>query len=134
MFLLFCFLCKRFLLDTFFLLIQLSWLPTQQWRSEHDDGAQRSRALDCRGASTLSSYCQSHPQSVGCQSRYGCSNEKNYGCRNEYYSIRVLDYTHTHTHTHTHTRTSRSIHSSCSRKTHVLVVMPHVDLSLFHTR
>ncbi len=29
--------------------------------------------------------------------------KKNYGCRNEYYSIRVLDYTQTQTHKHTHT-------------------------------
>ncbi len=69
--------------------------------------------------------------------------KKNYGCRNEYYSIRVLDYTQTQTHKHTQThtkderrtaRTSRSRHTSYSRNTHVLVVMSPVALSRFHTR
>jgi hypothetical protein len=115
-------LCRRCLLDTFFLFIQLFLLPNQQWRSQHDGGAQSSsprhlRAcseLGLRGDRSLSSCCQSHPQTVGCQSRYGCSNEKNYGCRHEYYSIRVLHYTQTHTHTHTHTRTTRSCLTSIS--------------------
>jgi len=116
-------LCRRFLLDTFFLFIQLFLLPNQQWRSQHDGGAQSSSpprkpracsALGLRGDRSLSSCCQSHPQSVGCQSRYGCRNEKNYGCRHEYYSIRVLHYTQTHTHTHTHTRTTRSFLTSIS--------------------
>ena len=119
MFLLFCLLCRRFLLGTFELSKQLECLASQHWRSGFYAGAQSSSALDFRGARSLSSCCQAHPQSLGCQSRYGCSDEKNYGCRNEYYSIRVLDYTQTHTHTHTHTQTHTQNDAVCVAQ-HVL--------------